>query len=319
MAGAARDRDAGNRQIDLKGTPQMTASTMQLTTRLRTWALVGALTGLLIAFGALLGGSWLWLFVFFAVAMNAVGYFRSDTIALRAARAKPLEEAAAPQLHAIARDLAARARIPVPRLYVMPGEQCNAFATGRDPEHAAVAVTEGLLTRLEPDHVRAVVAHEFAHIRNHDILVSSIAAMVAGAISAATAFLQLSFLFGGSEDDDGPLGALGAIAVMILAPIGALLLQLGVSRQREYLADATAAEMLGDGRPLADALQEIAGDRADPLDVPAATAPMYILNPLRGDQVAKLFSTHPPVRDRVRRLRAYGDHARRREARAVAA
>ena len=298
----------------------MTASTMQLTTRLRTWALVAGLTGLLIAFGALLGGSWLWLFVFLAVAMNAVGYFRSDTIALRAARAKPLEEADAPQLHAIARDLAAAAKIPAPRLYVMPGEQCNAFATGRDPGHAAVAVTEGLLTRMEPDHVRAVMAHEFAHIRNRDILVSSIAAMVAGAISAATAILQLSFLFGGSEDDESPLGTLGAIAAMILAPIGAVLLQLGVSRQREYLADATAAEMLGDGRPLAEALQAIAGDdEAGPLDVPAATAPMYILNPLRGEQVAKLFSTHPPVRDRIRRLRAYGDTARRQRTRAVTA
>jgi heat shock protein HtpX len=298
----------------------MTASTMQLTTRLRTWALVAGLTGLLVAFGALLGGSWLWLFVFLAVAMNAVGYFRSDTIALRAARAKPLDEADAPQLHAIARDLAVRAEIPVPRLYVMPGEQCNAFATGRDPEHAAVAVTEGLLTRLEPDHVRAVMAHEFAHIRNRDILVSSIAAMVAGAISAATSILQLSFLFGGSDDDESPLGTLGAIAAMILAPIGAVLLQLGVSRQREYLADATAAEMLGDGRPLAEALQSIAGDdEAGPLDVPAATAPMYILNPLRGEQMAKLFSTHPPVRDRIRRLRAYGDTARRERARAVTA
>jgi heat shock protein HtpX len=251
--------------------------------------------------------------------MNAVGYFRSDTIALRAAHARPLDEPDAPQLHAIARDLAARAEIGVPRLYVTPGEQCNAFATGRDPEHAAVAVTEGLLTRFEPDSVRAVIAHEFAHIRNHDILVSSIAAMVAGAISAATSILQLGFLFGGSDDDDDPLGTIGAIAVMILAPLGATLLQLGVSRQREYLADATAAELLGDGRPLANALQQIARDGAGPLDVPAATAPMYIVNPLRGEQLARLFSTHPPVRDRVRRLLAYGDTARRRRARAVTA
>jgi heat shock protein HtpX len=173
-----------------------------------------------------------------------------------------------------------------------------------------VAVTEGLLSRLEPDHVRAVMAHEFAHIRNRDILVSSIAAMVAGAISAATSILQLSFLFGGADDEDSPLGTVGAIAAMILAPIGAMLLQFGVSRQREYLADATAAEMLGDGRSLAGALQAIAGDQAGPLQVPAATAPMYIINPLRGDQLAKLFSTHPPVRDRVRRLLAYGEVSR---------
>jgi heat shock protein HtpX len=319
MGARAPERDPGGVTFDLERIPQMTASTMQLTTRLRTWALVAALTGLLIAFGALLGGSWLWLFVFVAIAMNAVGYFRSDTIALRAARARPVDEAQAPQLHAIARELAARAEIPVPRLYVMPGEQCNAFATGRDPAHAAVAVTDGMLSRLDPDDVRAVIAHEFAHIRNRDILVSSIAAMVAGAISAATSILQLSFLFGGSDEDESPLGTLGAIAAMILAPVGALLLQLGVSRQREYLADATAAELLGDGRPLADALQRIAGDHAGPLDVPAATAPMYILNPLRGEQVAKLFSTHPPVRDRVRRLLAYGDTARGRGARPLAA
>jgi heat shock protein HtpX len=291
----------------MKGIDPMTASTMQLTTRLRTWALVAGLTGLLIAFGTLLGGTFLWLFVLIAVAMNAIGYFHSDKLALRASRAKPIEERDAPELYAIARDLAGRASIPVPRLFVTPGEQPNAFATGRDPKHAAVALTDGLLTRFEAEQIRAVMAHEFAHIRNHDILVSSIAAMVAGAISAATSILQLSFLFGGSDDEESPLGTFGAIVAMILAPIGALLLQMGVSRQREYLADATAARMLGDGRPLADALQRIAGDSTGPLDVPAATAPMYIVNPLRGEQLGKLFSTHPPMQERVRRLRAYGD------------
>ncbi|HEY5428731.1 MAG TPA: M48 family metalloprotease [Solirubrobacteraceae bacterium] len=221
----------------------MTVSTMQLTTRLRTWALVAGLTGLLIAFGALIGGSFLWLFAGLAIAINLAGYFYSDRIALRAARAQPLTERQAPELFAIAHDLAQRASISLPRLYVMPGEQPNAFATGRDPQHSAVAMTNGLLTDIEPEQVCGVLAHEFAHIKNRDILVSSIAAIIAGAISAVTLMLQLSFLFGG-QDEEGPPGMLGTLAAMILGPIGAMLLQLGVSRQREHLADATAAQLI---------------------------------------------------------------------------
>lgn len=211
---------------------EMTTSTTQLTTRLRTWALIAGLTGLLIAVGALIGGLVLWLFVAGAVAMNLTGYLYSDRLALRAARAHPLTEQQTPELFAIAADLADLAQIPIPRLYVMPGQQPNAFATGRDQRHAAVAMTTGLLEDLEPEQVRGVLAHEFAHIKNHDILVSSVAAMVAGAISAVASILQLSFLFG-SHDEDSPLGSL---ATMILAPFGAMLIQMGVSRQREYLA-----------------------------------------------------------------------------------
>ena len=284
----------------------MTVSTMQLTTRLRTWALVAGLTGLLIAFGALIGGSFLWLFAGLAIAINLAGYFYSDRIALRAARAQPLTERQAPELFAIAHDVAQRASIPLPRLYVMPGEQPNAFATGRDPQHSAVAMTNGLLTDIEPEQVRGVLAHEFAHIKNRDILVSSIAAMIAGAISAVTSVLQLSFLFGG-QDEEGPLGMLGTLAAMILAPIGAMLLQLGVSRQREHLADATAAQLLGTGKPLADALQTIHASRTPGLQINPAMAPMYIINPLAGQRLANLFSTHPPVDERIRRLRAYND------------
>ncbi|HUJ33746.1 MAG TPA: zinc metalloprotease HtpX [Solirubrobacteraceae bacterium] len=287
----------------------MNATTTQLTTRLRTWALVAGLTGLTIAIGAMLGGTFLWLFVAFAVTFNVVGYFFSDRIALRVARARPLGATEAPELYTIVERLAERAGIPMPRLYVMPGEQPNAFATGRSPQHAAVAMTHGLLTTMESDHVRGVVAHELAHIRNHDILVSSIAATIAGAISAIASVLQLSFLFG-ADDEDNPLGLLGSLAVAILAPIAATLLQLGVSRQREYLADATAARLLGSGAPLADALAEIEGTRAPALEIEPATAPMYIANPLGGGTVATLFSTHPPVRERIRRLRAYGERAR---------
>jgi heat shock protein HtpX len=213
-------------------------------------------------------------------------------------------------VHLVVSELSARADIPAPRLYLMPGEQPNAFATGRDPAHAAVAVTEGLLTDLPLDQIRGVLAHELAHIKNRDILVSSLAATIAGAISAVASVLQLLFLFG--DEEESPLGILGALAATLLAPLGATLLQLGVSRQREYLADATAAQLLGSGTPLADALEQISLARAA-LDVSPVSAPMYFVNPLRAGSASSLFSTHPPVRERIRRLRAYGAATRRRD------
>ncbi len=281
----------------------------RLVTRLRTWMLVAGLTALVVALGALIGGVFMWLFAAIAVGANLIGYFYSDRIALRAVRAQPLPEAQGPEVHAAVRELAARAAIPMPRLYLMPGEQANAFATGRDPAHAAIAMTEGLLVNLRLEEIRGVLAHELSHIRNRDILVSSLAATIAGAISAIVNVLQLSFLFGGVDDEDGPLGMLGAFAAMLLAPLGAMLLQLGVSRQREYLADASAAELLGSGAPLADALEGLGRDRAL-LQINPVSAPMYIVNPLAGRSVSNLFSTHPPVAERIRRLRAY-DAARR--------
>jgi heat shock protein HtpX len=169
---------------------------------------------------------------------------------------------------------------------------------------ALVVGLTGLLTDFSLEHVRAVLAHELAHIANRDILVSSITAMIAGAISAVSNVLALSFLFG-SDDEDSPLGLLGSLAALVLAPIAATLLQLGVSRQREYLADATAARLLGDGAPLADALQEIGRMQTPPLAIDPVTAPMYIVNPLAGRQPTRLFSTHPPLHERIRRLRAY--------------
>jgi heat shock protein HtpX len=282
----------------------MTTSATALGTRVRTWLLVAGLTGLVIALGALIGGAFLWLFAGLAVAFNLVGYFFSDRIALRVARAEPLAEEDLPEVHAAVRELAARARIPAPRLYVMPGDQANAFATGRDPHHGVIVATDGLLTMLPLDQIKGVFAHELSHIKNRDVLVSSIAAMIAGAISAVASVLQLSFLFG-ADEEDSPLGLLGTLAVLILAPLGAMLLQLGVSRQREYLADATAAQLLGRGAPLANALETIDRSRALPLDVNPVTAPMYIVNPLSGGRASALFSTHPPLGERIGRLRAY--------------
>jgi heat shock protein HtpX len=281
-------------------------TTVSLTTRVRTWLFVAGLTALLIGAGALAGGAFLYAFVALAVLMNLAGYWFSDRIALAASRARPLPEAEAPGLYAGVRELSHRARIPAPRLYLIPSEQPNAFATGRSPSRSAVAVTQGLLERMPPEQVRAVVARELAHIRNRDVLVSSVAAMIAGAISAIANLLQLSFLFGGDDEDHGPLGLIGVLATLLVAPIAAMLLQLAVSRQREYLADATAARLLGGGRPLAEALDSLdQGTRVAPAAVNPAFASLYIANPLPRAGLATLFSTHPPIPERVRRLRGY--------------
>jgi heat shock protein HtpX len=289
----------------------MSISTQRIATKTRTWLLIAGLTALLIGIGALIGGMFLYAFVALAVIMNVFGYWFSDLIALQASRAQPVEPGTNPELEAMVQDLAQRAQVPVPRLYTVPSEQPNAFATGRNPHNAALAVTEGLLHHLPPDQVRGVLAHEFAHIRNRDILVSSIAAMVAGAIAAIANILQFSLLFGGDDEDSGPLGWIGLIAAIIFAPLAASLLQLGVSRQREYLADATGAELLGRASPLADALETLEQRaQAVPLDVNPAMASLYAVNPLRRQGFATLFSTHPPIVERVRRLRALdGDPA----------
>jgi heat shock protein HtpX len=246
------------------------------------------------------------------VLMNVAGYWFSDKLALKASRARPLAGREAPELRADVAELATRARVPMPRLYLIPSPQPNAFATGRNPQHAAIAVTEGLLAHLPRDQVKGVVAHEMAHIANRDILVSSIAAMVAGAIAAIANVLQFSLLFGGGDDDDSPLGWLGMIATLIFAPLAATLLQLGVSRQREYLADATGAQLLGRAEPLAGALETLErGAQALPVAVNPATASMYAVNPLPRRGVATLFMTHPPMQERIRRLRALDTAARR--------
>jgi heat shock protein HtpX len=280
--------------------------TQNFTTRLRSWLLIAGLSGLLVAIGAVIGGSGLYLFVALTVVLNVAMYWFSDRIALKMSRAAPVSEAQAPTLYEDVADLAARAQIPMPRLYLIPAEQPNAFATGRNPANSAVAVTKGLLEGLPREQVRGVLAHELAHVANRDVLVSTVAAVIAGAVSAIANFLQFSLLFGGGDDEDNPLGIVGALATIVLAPLAAMLLQLGVSRQREYLADATGARLLGEGRPLADALETIHARVARaPMAVNPAMEALYIANPLAGAKgMAALFSTHPPVAERVRRLRA---------------
>jgi heat shock protein HtpX len=283
----------------------MSITATRFATQIRTWLLIAALTALLIAIGGAIGGGALYIFVALAVLMNVAGYWFSDKLALAASHARPLEPGEIPELEEIARDLAGRAGVPVPRLYLIGSAQPNAFATGRDPAHAAVAVTDGLLRQLPEHEVRGVLAHEFAHIKNRDILVSSIAAMVAGAVSAIATVLQFSLLFGGSDDDDSPLGLIGTLVAIIIAPIAATLLQLGVSRQREYLADAAGAQLLGRAAPLADALETLEREsQALPMNVNPATASLYAVNPLPRQGIATLFATHPPIAERVRRLRA---------------
>ena len=273
-------------------------------TRIRTWLLIAGLTGLMVAIGGVIGGGALPVFIAIAVVMNVAMYWFSDKLALKMSRAQPVEAGALPAVRAMVEELAGRAEVPVPRLYLIASQQPNAFATGRNPKHSAVAVTQGLLDHLSPEQVRGVLAHEFAHIKNRDILVSSIAGLIAGVISAVATMLQFMFLFGGGDDEESPLGMVGSLLVMLVAPIGAMMLQLAVSRQREYLADATAARLIGEGRPLADALENLErGRRAIPLQVNPATASLYIVNLLSGGGAGKLFSTHPPIVERVRRLR----------------
>jgi len=275
-----------------------------MNTRMRTWILLAGLSALFVGVGGLVGGTGgIAAFLVLALAFNFAMFWFSDRLALKMSRARPLEPGEAPELVIDVQDLATRARIPVPRLYLIPSQQPNAFATGRDPKHSAVA--EGLISLMPRDQVRAVVAHELAHIRNRDVLVTTIAAMIGAAISAVANFLQFQWLFGG-DDDESPLGAIGMIVAIIVAPLAAILLQLAISRQREYLADHTAAELLGRGRPLADALGTLErGVQALPMPVNPATASLYIANPLSGRGMAALFSTHPPIASRIARLERF--------------
>jgi len=283
-----------------------TVSGTRLNTQLRTFLLLAGLTGLLVVIGGLLfKGPGLILFALFAIVMNFAAYWWSDKMALKMSRAEPLDEADDPRLFAIVRDLAQRAELPIPRLYLIPQEQPNAFATGRNEHHAAVAVTAGLRRHMPEDQLAGVLAHELAHIKNRDILIQSVGAMIAGVISGIANWLQFSFLFGGGDDNDSPLGFVGVIATMILAPLAATLLQLAVSRQREFLADATGARFLGRPEPLADALETLSrGTEVFPMKVNPAAEALFIVNPLRGSSMAGLFATHPPLEERVRRLRA---------------
>jgi heat shock protein HtpX len=287
----------------------MGIASIRFATHTRTWLLIAALTALLIGIGALIGGAFLYLFAGLAAAMNVIGYWFSDRFALRGGRAEPVEPGAMPELEAMVQDLARRAQVPASRLYTIPSQQPNAFATGRNPQRVAVAVAQGLVQHLPPGQVKSVLAHEFGHIKNRDILVSSIAAMVAGAIAASANIFQFSLLFGGDDEDTGPLGWIGLLATIIVAPVAASLLQLAVSRQAQFLGRAApladAFETLEQREYLADATGR--GSQALPIRVNPATASLYAVSPLARQGVATLFTTHPPIAERVRRLRALDD------------
>jgi heat shock protein HtpX len=292
----------------------MSITRTRFMTQTRTWLIISGLTALFVGLGYMFGGSsGIILFAGIAVLFNLVMFWFSDKLALKSSRARPLEQSEAPELYRDVEEIAGRAGVPMPRLYLIPSEQPNAFATGRSPKKSAVAVTEGLLRYLPREQVKGVLAHEVAHIANRDILVTTIAAMIGAAIAAIANILQFSMFFGGDDEDNNPLGIVGVLVAIIVAPLAAVILQLAVSRQREYLADATAAQYLGEGRPLAEALGTLQrGVEAVPMNVNPATEPLYIANPLSGRGMSALFSTHPPMDERIRRLReldaAHGIH-----------
>jgi heat shock protein HtpX len=275
---------------------------------LKTAALLGLLTALILAVGYWVGGSGGLVFaVVLSLAMNAVSYFFSDRIALRAMRAQPVSEAEFPALYEIVRELATAARQPMPRLYVSPSMQPNAFATGRNPRHAAVAVTVGTTQLLDRRELRGVIGHELSHVYNRDILLSSVAAALAGII---TLFAQLAIflpLGGGADDEDGPNPA-ALLLMLILGPLAASIIQLAISRNREFQADASGAALTGDPLALAGALAKIQYG-AQRLPLPAegqltSAAHLMIANPFRGGGISALFATHPPMEQRIARLRA---------------
>ena len=267
---------------------------------IRTTLLLGGLTGLLVVIGALIGGpDTALIFLVVAAVMNLGVYWFSDRIALATARAKPISEQEAPQIYAMVRELTTAAKMPMPRIYLIPQAQPNAFATGRSPEKAAVAVTAGITQLLSPDELRGVIAHELAHIRNRDTLIQAVAATIGGAIT----YLGYMLLwFGG--DDESPLGLIASLVLVLLAPIAATIIQLAISRQREFSADATGAQICGNPESLASALLRLEeGAKATPMKVNEATECLYIVKPFSGKGIAGLFSTHPPIEERVRRLR----------------
>jgi heat shock protein HtpX len=269
---------------------------------LRTTILLATLSGLFVAIGFLIGGSsTALLFLFLAALMNMGSYFFSDKLALKMSRAQPISESEAPRLYQIVRDLCTRADLPMPRLYMIPADQPNAFATGRNPKHSAVAVTRGITQLLSEDELRGVLSHELAHVKHRDILITSVAATIGAAIT----YLGYMLLwFGGGDEGDSPLGIVGALAMVLLAPLAATIIQLSISRQREYAADAGGAELTGNPESLASALLRLEeGAKAMPMQVNQAAEPLYIVKPFSGGGFARLFSTHPPIEDRVRRLR----------------
>ena len=273
---------------------------------IKTALLLGALTGLILFIGRYFGGrTGMVVAFFFAVAMNFGSYWFSDKIVLRLYRARSISEAEAPGLYAMVRQLAQQAGLPMPRVCIMPSESPNAFATGRNPEHAVVAVTQGILNLLDEEELKGVLAHEMAHVKHRDILIGSIAATLAGAIMMIAGFARWAALFGGigGRDDDDSGGVIGLIAMSVLAPLAAMLIQMAISRSREYAADEAGAGYAGNPQGLARALNKISSaSRRIPMKAEAATAHMFIMNPLSGSNMMHLFSTHPPVGKRIEKL-----------------
>ena len=275
---------------------------------LRTTLLLGALTGLILLFGQYMGGQGGLVIAFiFAVVMNFGSYWFSDKIVLRMYGAQEASEAQAPQLHRIVHNLTVRAGLPMPKLYVIPSEGANAFATGRDPNHAAVAVTQGILRLMDERELTGVLAHELAHVKNRDILISSIAATLAGAIMMLANMAQWAAIFGmgRSDDDEDGGGMFGMLVMAFLAPLAAMIIQMAISRTREFAADRTGAALSGDPLGLASALSKLglAAERI-PMNASPQTSHFFIVNPLSGQSVARFFSTHPPLEERIARLRA---------------
>jgi heat shock protein HtpX len=273
---------------------------------LKTMVLLVTLTVLFIFIGALLGGrSGMTIALFIALAMNFFAYWFSDKIVLRMYGAREVSEAEAPELYSIVRTLSQKAGLPMPKVYIIDADQPNAFATGRNPRHGAVAVTTGIMRLLDRNELAGVISHELAHIKNRDILVSTIAATIAGAISYLAQMAQWAMIFGGRRDDDEGGNPIAALVMMIVAPIAAMLVQLAISRTREYGADAGGARIVGNPLYLANALKKLhyASQRI-PLETNPATSHMFIVNPLSGGGFAKLFSTHPPIEERIARLEA---------------
>jgi heat shock protein HtpX len=274
---------------------------------IKTYVLLAALGGFfIVAGGAIFKGPGLLLGLFLGLAMVGGSYWFSDKIAVKAARAVPVTEAEAPALYRIVRDLTTRADMPMPKLYITPALQPNAFATGRSPDHAAVACTQGIMQMLTEDELKGVLAHELSHVGNRDILIGSVAAAIAMSITFAARMAMWGAIFGGGgrDRDRNPFGEL---AFALLAPVAAMFLQMALSRSREFEADRSGAILLGTGEPLARALEKIEiGAKQIPMDVNPAQAQAYIVNPLTGRQMsfAKMFTTHPPTAERVERLRA---------------
>jgi heat shock protein HtpX len=275
--------------------------------QMRTAFLLAVMTVFVILIGRLIGGpSGMVMAFVLAIGMNFFSYWFSDKIVLRMYRAQEVTPQQAPELYQMVATLAQRAELPMPKVYIIPKDTPNAFATGRNPQHAVVAVTQGLLNLMNRDEIMGVLAHEMAHVNNRDILIGSIAATMAGAIMMLASMARWGALLGGgrSDDDDGAMGGIGLIVMSILAPIGAMIIQMAISRSREFLADATGAKLAGSSRGLATALEKLGSySRQIPMDANPSTAHMFIVNPLSGSSFRKIFSTHPPMEERIARLR----------------